>query len=575
MAATGTGGGATGGYTGYTGMTGMRTGTSRPMPTTRPTGTGGRIPTKGSGYGSKFTEMWNNLDPKHKVLIVAGIVGLILLSLSVQFYSKSNEFVALYDTPITSTQDIADITSKLNELGIKYKISNDKERNIMVHPSLKASTKMTLAQYSLPHAQVMNSNTPSDNSMKIQTSDEIAVQNKLRLQGDLIMSIRSISGVGDATVQIVPGDEEAFLPENAKQTTAAVMVKMQPNANLVPAQVQGIVNLVAFSVRGLKPGNVVVLDQNGMELTKRDSVGESGMTAMAISPQDMEKKLSMQKEIQTTAQEMLDKVLGPNKSMVKVNVTLNTSQSETTSKIFENGVTVVKSSESETLKNGGKSGLPGGVTQMGGVLSARKTGSDYERTKVVEKNEPNSVVTRTITAPGSIQRLSVGVFVDNLRPEQIEKIKDGIKGAVGYDMARGDSIQVESMPFAMTNPMIASMRNEMNNHSAGYSPFANHGRQNWAFYLMFFPLAILAGVMAVFLLRQRRVVADQSRMIFSEGPAANATDIADLLTDKIGKPSFAPPTQVNTTEELEKLAKEKPTKVAELLKSTWLAEKGR
>jgi len=575
MAATGTGGGTTGGYTGYTGMTGMRTGTaSRPMPTTRPTGTGGRIPTKGSGYGSKFTEMWNNLDPKHKTLIIAGVVGLILLSLTVQFYSKSNEFVPLYDTQL-SQQDIPPITAKLNELGIKYKISTEKEPKILIHPSLKSSTQMSLAQSGLPRVQVPNSLSPSEEGMKIKTVEEISEDQRLRKQGDLIMCIRTISGVADATVQIVKGDESSFLPDNVKDTTAAIMIRMQPGAELTPAQVQGIVNLVAFSVKGLKTSNVVVVNQDGIELTKRNASGDLAMNTTGMSAQDQEKQAGIQKRLETDAQEMLDKVLGPGKSMVKVNVELNTSQSETKSEIYENGVTTVKSSETETLRNSGRSSQPGGVTQMGGLLSAKKAGSDYNRTKIIEKNQPNSVVTRTVTAPGSIKKLTVGVFVDNLRDEQMEKVQNVIKGVVGYDMARGDQIQVASMPFSIPNTVLDRMRNDMAKNGSGYSPFAHNGKQNWAFYLMFFPLAILAAIMAIFLLKQRRVVADQSRMIFSEGPSANATDISDLLTDKIGKPSFAPPTQVNTTEELEKLAKEKPTKVAELLKSTWLAEKGR
>jgi hypothetical protein len=55
-----------------------------------------------------------------------------------------------------------------------------------------------------------------------------------------------------------------------------------------------------------------------------------------------------------------------------------------------------------------------------------------------------------------------------------------------------------------------------------------------------------------------------------------ATSITDHFTEKSGKTN-APATtsgatQVNTTDELEKLVKERPTKVAEMLKSTWLSQ---
>ncbi len=57
------------------------------------------------------------------------------------------------------------------------------------------------------------------------------------------------------------------------------------------------------------------------------------------------------------------------------------------------------------------------------------------------------------------------------------------------------------------------------------------------------------------------------------GPAVirnTSCDIADLLCDRAPRSSSVIESRVNTSDALEKLAKEKPNKVAEMLKSTWL-----
>jgi flagellar biosynthesis/type III secretory pathway M-ring protein FliF/YscJ len=93
---------------------------------------------------------------------------------------------------------------------------------------------------------------------------------------------------------------------------------------------------------------------------------------------------------------------------------------------------------------------------------------------------------------------------------------------------------------------------------------------------MLVPTTILLSILTIFLLKQRRVQADRQGLVMTMGPGATTSDISDLLSDKIGRSTATTQTtRVNNTEQLEKLAKEKPTKVAELLKSTWLSDRER
>ena len=92
-------------------------------------------------------------------------------------------------------------------------------------------------------------------------------------------------------------------------------------------------------------------------------------------------------------------------------------------------------------------------------------------------------------------------------------------------------------------------------------------------------VALLVLLIAViYMLRQKNVQTEQSRVLLNSGAMSSTSttsDISDLVSTKIGTSTLPTETKVNTTDTLEKLAKEKPTKVAELLKSTWLADKER
>ncbi|MFH0802350.1 MAG: hypothetical protein V2A78_08220, partial [bacterium] len=68
---------------------------------------------------------------------------------------------------------------------------------------------------------------------------------------------------------------------------------------------------------------------------------------------------------------------------------------------------------------------------------------------------------------------------------------------------------------------------------------------------------------------------ENSKPVLSMGPAETLSPLSDFLHDKIGTAVLAPDTRINTNERLEKLAREKAPKLAEMLKSTWLVEKER
>jgi flagellar M-ring protein FliF len=574
-------------------QTGIRTG-SAPLPTGKGPAPGGA----GGGLG-KIMKYFNSMNPKLRIALFAGLAILFIALISMMQVNKMNEAVPLFPTALTQS-DVTEVSAKMTELGYHYTVQAGK---IYVNPGQKSRIQMQLAYYGLPHRSIITpTNKPADSGgLQPQTDDEKRFMRQQMLEGELIEAIREVEGVADARVKLVL-PEQRYFKDDQKPATAAVMLKLQPNARLSPQQIDGIVNLVAYAVPELAPENVAVMDTKGFRLNRTADVGLPGGASGASLPttqQDM--KDAYERALQSKIQSVLDKALGPNKAYVTVNADLDFSQSKikatkyggagnTTGSVKSGGQTEIEKFNTKPGEGGDGAeqyslpddidtdcesavmqlAVPGDITNSG-----KGTNAKYVKVKKAEKNLVDETTKETITAPGAIKRLTIGVMVNNLKPEQKAEIAAFVKSAGGIDESRGDSITVSSLPFTEPN-IIRDMQDGWASLPPGPRPAAGGMTPgSWSWMIMIFPTMILMGLLAVFLLKQRKVQTEKSRLITASAPGAMTSDISDLLSDKVGRSTTPPATRVNTTEQLERLAKEKPTKVAEMLKSTWLAEKER
>ena len=95
------------------------------------------------------------------------------------------------------------------------------------------------------------------------------------LEGELARSIMTLAEVEAARVHLVLPKESLFqTPE--EQTKASVILKLRNGRNLPESGVQGIINVVASSVKGLTPEHVVLIDYRGKVLSRPET--ETGLT---------------------------------------------------------------------------------------------------------------------------------------------------------------------------------------------------------------------------------------------------------------------------------------------------------
>jgi flagellar M-ring protein FliF len=471
--------------------------------------------------------------------------------------------------------DVRQISEKLTEFGTKYSTSEG-GKDILVAPSERSGIRMRLAQYGLPLRKL---SIPEQGGLTPQTPKQIDANNLQLLQVDLTESVRQINGVADAYVKVVMPKDDSFSTEKAP-STATVMLKLQPGITLTASQIKGVVHLIAFSVEGLDPKNVKVVDTNGMILSDIPSINDDQNDPSVLTGQQNDKKIAYEQELQKKVQAMLDSTLGPNKARVAVNATLDFSSKTKESKVVggvgnTSGEVVVKSKTStETYTSDPNSGDDSsGAVQMSFKGGSADANANYKKVDKTEIKDVNQTIIKVQTPAGTLERLSCSVLVDNLKPNQVAKIQGIVKDAIGIDETRGDSITVESMPFNRQNDEMNDMRAAMAAAPAVTAP-ANTNMGSVATVAGAGVIAILLVLAVVYMVRQKNVQTEQSRVLLGSNSINSTTvDISDLTSTKNGTSTLPTETKVNTSETLEKLAKNQPTKVAELLKSTWLVDK--
>jgi flagellar M-ring protein FliF len=431
----------------------------------------------------QFREVWGRFSRRQRILLV--VIPTILLAglLSFILYASRARYEILYSR--LEQKDAAEVAVELKKSNIPYRLATKDNRVMILVPVDKVhDTRLSLAAEGLPKGKAGYDifNTPKWG----ETDFTQKVKYKQAQEGELEKTIESLQQIQAARVSIVIPEPELFT-EKEKPTTASVVLDLKHDAQLKKEQVRGIVHLVTNSVEGLQPANVNVIDSKGNILSafikeeQQDDnpnplTGGSALTQQAkLTLHQMEVQQNYEKEMERKITTMLTKVLGGNSRFaVSVSAELNFDKTEQDSETFEpvvDGQGIARSQQTEREQYVGDGGFPtslvGGVpgtdSNIPGYQAVVGGNSQYSKEKVMTNYEINRTLKHNVVAPGTPRRLSVGVFVDNLQPQQVEAIKSAVVAASGMDLNRGDQVAVENMPFDNTQALasLKEMRMEM------------------------------------------------------------------------------------------------------------------
>ena len=407
----------------------------------------------------QFTAYWKRQPTSRQITVIALILtALILVPVLVSWATAPSYEVAYTGL---SEHDAAQIVAKLDENSIPYRLEDS--GTIQVQSDQVYTTRLLMAREGLPQSSTVGYELFSGNTLGMtEFSQQINYQRAL--EGELERTIGSLSAVEAVRVHVVT-PAKTLLSSDQSPTTASVTLKIALGEQLDAAQVGSITHLVASSVEGLKPENVVVVDSEGNMLA--DGTGKVGDPTMTTKNSQRLAEQEYAGEIQRRVQTLLDKILGPNKSAVQATVEMDWTQREVTSNTYEPTTIALRSSqvinESSSSTDGTTGGVPGAGSNLPTPVAtnlASSGASSYAHNEQTLNYEVSQVQSKEIIAPGKVTRVSVSVMVDNITDQtQLDSIRAAVQGAAGIDTTRGDQIVVQSYAFDRTayDAMIAEL----------------------------------------------------------------------------------------------------------------------
>ncbi|MBI9073631.1 MAG: flagellar M-ring protein FliF [Melioribacteraceae bacterium] len=374
-------------------------------------------------------------------LFIGGVFVVMIILLGFIFLMVNEpSYTTLYSN--LAMEDASKVVEHLEANKISYKL--EKEGTTIKVPKDKIySARLDLAAQGIPTSGVVGYEIFDQNTMGMSEFMQ-KINLKRALEGELSKTIIQQQGISSARVHIV-FPERAIFKEDQKEPSASVVLQLASNTGLNQDNIMAIKHLVASSVEGLAPGRITIVDSKGKLLSE---IEEEGSLTIRSGKQ-YEIKSKVESYLSGKAQKMLDNVLGYGNSIVEVNVDLDFKRIDRTAEIVDPESQTAISEQ--TVKQ-----------ESGGTTISDSTASNSQN--VVTNYEFSKTIERVIDDAGNIKRVTVAAVINGVTirdttngqnittveprsEEQLQKLEQIIRQAVGIDDTRNDQIQVVSIPF--------------------------------------------------------------------------------------------------------------------------------
>ena len=390
------------------------------------------------------------------IAILGGSAGVAAALFAVVMHIGAEPQALLYSN--LDLKEASQITQSLDQAGIKYEAKGDGS-TIMVPRDKVASTRLLLSGKGLPTSGSVGYEI-FDNAPALGQTDFVQNLNRQRaLEGELARTIRSLQGVNSARVHLVLPHRQLFEDE-AEQPSASVVIGV---GGRTPSgeEVRAIRNLVAGATPNLKPERVTVVDDKGKMLAGGDD-GAGAADQIASDARN-----ATEENVRKTVKDLVEGVVGPGKARVTVSADLDLSRVTLQEDKYDPDGQVVRSTQTteENAKDSkGDASAPATAAQNvpGGQTTSAQGGSQSGKTEETTNYEISHSTRTEVKEPGQVKRLSVAVAVDGVTTygkggkvsyvprtaEEMKRIQDLVRSAVGYDQSRGDQVTVVNVRFS-------------------------------------------------------------------------------------------------------------------------------
>lgn len=281
-------------------------------------------------------------------------------------------------------------------------------------------------------------------------------------------TIEDMASIKKARVLLALPKENVFA-RREKKASATVVLTANRGSAITGEEVDAVVDIVASAVQGMEPDRVTVTDSNGRLL---NSGSQNSVSARARKEYEIERQ--RESEYQEKIDAILIPVLGIGNYTAQVDVSMDFTAVEQTQRRYNPDLPAVRSEMvvEENSVGSVAAGIPGAISNqppLDANIPENALGNGQvapvpgRTTKESTRNyELDTTISHTKQQTGVIRRLSVSVAVDYQQStaedgtvnsearsqEELLSIRRLLQGGIGFDVTRGDSLEVVSMPFS-------------------------------------------------------------------------------------------------------------------------------
>ncbi len=411
---------------------------------------------------SGFMDTISNTDMMRQMTLVVVLVISVAIAIFVVLFVQEPDYRPLAKM---DTEELIETLDYLDANQVEYKL----EGNIVhVRVDEYQKIKLGMSREGLAQAEQAGADIIMQD-MGFGVSQRVEMERlKHAREKQIAATIEDIASIKKARVLLALPKENVFA-RREKKASATVVLTANRGAVISGEEVDAVVDIVASAVQGMEPERVTVTDSNGRLL---NSGSQDSLSARARKEYEIERQ--RETEYQEKIDSILIPVIGIGNYTAQVDVTMDFTAVEQTQRRYNPDLPAVRSEMVVEENSVGSiaAGIPGAVSnqppldanipeQAGG--NGQVAPVPGRTTKESTRNyELDTTISHTKQQTGVIRRLSVSVAVDYLQttgedgtvtsearsPEELLSIRRLLQGGIGFDVTRGDSLEVVSMPFS-------------------------------------------------------------------------------------------------------------------------------
>ncbi|MFQ3190893.1 MAG: flagellar M-ring protein FliF [Paraglaciecola sp.] len=414
----------------------------------------------GAEQKSGFMDSIGSTDLVRQITLIIALVICVAIAVFILIWAQEPDYRPLARM---ETQELIETLDYLDQAQIDYRLQGN---TVYVSSEQYQKIKLGMTRQGITQGETAGVDIIMQD-MGFGVSQRVEkVRLKHAREQQIASTIEEMTVIARAKVLLALPKENVFA-RREKKASATVVVTTRRGSMISGGEVNSIVDIVASAVQGLEPDRVTVTNSNGRLLNSGSQGAESARSRKEYELEQKRESAYIEK-----IDSILIPVLGLGNYTAQADVTMDFTSVEQTQRSYNPDLPAIRSEMTveDNSMGGVIAGIPGALTNqppLDSNIPERANGSTTQQTpgrshKEETRNyELDTTVSHTKQQVGMIRRLSVSVALDyvtstaedgteSIAPRaqaELLDIRRLLQGGIGFDVTRGDSLEVVSIPF--------------------------------------------------------------------------------------------------------------------------------